>query len=612
MSKALQAALAQKPEEMLADDNSQQVSAIGSPLGVPVTFGTFSGFYYAGTPDQAAQRVVLMLGPIGYEEMCARTTWRSLAETIAATGHACLRFDYPGTADALDLQSPPDGVVDWIEAARTCAAFLQNSHPGAELLLVGQGFGASLAAQLGSEIPGVTAVVLMAPVIKGRSYLRELQAWARVCTERIGIEPDPLDENGYGVAGFSLVDARAAAVRGVDLTQLATTPAPRVLVVERPHSGADRAFGEQLSRLGAEVSRIAYDGYDIILTDPTQAEPPLATLDRISAWISNLPRVPKILNRQARPALGVPVASLMMGEGFEELPLRFGRNGQLFGVLCRPKTKSSAIVLLVNAGRDYHIGWGRATVEQARALATRGIASLRFDAGGIGDSARDPGDVGEVIYSDGQITEIRQAIDHVEPLGLGPITLIGRCSGAYAAFNTAVRDARVRRVIIVNVERFVWDPTESIAEALRYAHRSIGDFGSTLLRTDGLKRLLTGKLRVRAAAGYIASRLAKQLGVKFGRFLPGITTQGRLYGEVHRRFRELASRGVRIALVFSTGDLGLQEFRTFMGQDGERLRRYDGTSVTLVPDADHNFTHSAARARLTRVLCDMLDSDGKA
>jgi pimeloyl-ACP methyl ester carboxylesterase len=399
---------------------------------------------------------------------------------------------------------------------------------------------------------------------------------------------------------------RAAAIKAIDLTQAKQAPAARILLVERGRAAGDSPLKKHLVDLGADVASFDYEGYELILTDPTQAEPPRETLSRITGWIDGLPQRAATGGSRAIATSPAP-ARAMAGPHFEELPLRFGPDNRLFGVLCWPTGReTSAIAVLANSGRDYHIGWGRASVEQARALAQRGIASLRFDAAGIGDSPAPQDAAHEVIYSAEQIANVRHAIDYVETLNAGPVMLVGRCSGAYAAFNAAAQDPRVRSAVIVNIERFVWDPRESVAEALRYAHRSIGNFGSTLLSKRGMNRLLSGELRVKAAATYVSHRLVRQIGLKLGRLFPGLTAEGKLHSEVHRRFQELDNRGVRVALVFSTGDLGLKEFKTYMGENGERLRRYKRASVTMIPDADHNFTHSGARARLTEALCDLL------
>ncbi|MES2029814.1 MAG: alpha/beta hydrolase [Pseudomonadota bacterium] len=574
--------------------------------GSPVTFDTFGGFYHSSCIDRQERKAVLLLAPIGYEELCTRATWRALAEKIAQAGHACLRFDYPGTADAIDVVGEPDGISDWLVAARQCMAFLRDYNPGAELVLVGQGVGASLAAQLGPESPGIAATVLMAPAVKGRSYLRELQAWSRMVTERMGIGPDPLDDSGYTVAGLPLASSRAAAIKAIDLTKATQPPAARVLLVERTQTSRDRSLGNHLKTLGADVSSIDYAGYEVIMQNPTVAEPQLGTLARIVSWIDDLVTAP--MTSAELPAKEPTPARPIAGPHYEELPVRFGPDERLFGVLCQPLgRKPSAIAVLANSGRDYHIGWGRAAVEQARALAERGVASFRFDAGGIGDSPASGGAPAEVLYSDEQLADMHHAIDYVAKLDAGPIALVGRCSGAFAAFQAAVLDVRVRNVVVINNMRFVWDPRETVAEALQSAHRTIGGSVSLLFSKRSLRRLLSGNLRLKAPIAFVSKRLLQILSLRPSQIL----ARRKLYGEGHRRFQTLANRDVRLAMLVSEGDHALGEFRTYMGRKGARLRRYPNASISIIPNADHDFTHAHARARLTNALCDVLAASSR-
>jgi alpha-beta hydrolase superfamily lysophospholipase len=583
--------------------NCDSFKIMTSRYGTPVTFDTFGGFYHAGCIDRQGRKAVLLLAPIGYEELCTRATWRALAENIAAAGHACLRFDYPGTADAIDLVGDPEGISDWFVAARRCIAFLREYNPGIELVLVGQGFGASLVAQLGTESPDVAATVLMAPVVKGRAYLRELQAWSRMLTDRMGIGPDPSD-NGYSVAGIPLASSRAAAIKTIDLTRTTEPLAARVLLVERSQMSRDSSIGNHLKTLGADVSSIDYEGYEKILQNPSLAGPQLGTLTRIVSWIDNLGHSP-IAGANCSAKVLEP-ARPIAGPHYEELPVRFGPDERLFGVLCQPLGRRPlSIAVLANSGRDYHIGWGRAAVEQARALAKQGIASFRFDAGGIGDSPASASAPAEVLYSDEQIADLRHAIDYVEKLDAGPIALVGRCSGAYAAFQVAVQDARVRNVVVINIMRFVWDPRETVAEAVLSAHRTINGSVAMLFSKRSRRRLLSGNLRIKAAVIFVLKRLIRGISLRPSQIPAGGPGQ-KLYSEGHHRFQILESRGVRLAMLFSEGDHALGEFRTYMGRKGARLRRYPKASVSIIPNADHNFTHLGARARLTNVLCDVL------
>jgi hypothetical protein len=61
----------------------------------------------------------------------------------------------------------------------------------------------------------------------------------------------------------------------------------------------------------------------------------------------------------------------------------FGQNYRLAGVLCRPAAQAPlTTILFLNTGGNPHFGWGRMSVEHARALAAHGVASLRLDLAG--------------------------------------------------------------------------------------------------------------------------------------------------------------------------------------------------------------------------------------
>ena len=569
--------------------------------GTPVTFERSTGFLYPGTGKVA----VLMLAAIGYEEMCLRTTWRALAEAFSAAGVAALRFDYPGVGDALDPLEEPADLADWFETIRAGARLLRRESGCERLVVVGQGLGGAFASLLARELGAVEATVLMAPVANGARYLRELSVWANVLTQSIGIERDPDDATGCAVAGFAFPAGRIAAIKKLNLLSLTEHPCARALLVERPGHAGDEALAARLGEIGVEVSQTEYHGYGNLMTDPTQATVPQETVAAIVDWVGALP----VASSRAKSRRVVPepdqaaLAPPLRAEVFSEQPLRFGPGGRMFGILCRPAGRDAGTAaIFINAGRDYHIGWAGMIVGQARAIAADGVASLRFDAGGIGDSHAAPDASGEVLYSQDQVADVRAAIDQLEAMGFSRITLIGRCSGAYAALHAAVADNRVERVVMINTERFVWDPDERVEDALRYAHRSIGDFGATLWKRDGFKRLLSGKLRVIPAGRYIAYRLWRQAATKLVPVLGGLTKQGRMHRQVHGMMRGLAKRGTRIGLVFSEGDLGLGEFHTYFGQSGQKLAVYPLMSLAMVPDADHNFTHHGARRRLLTAL----------
>ncbi|HEV7329034.1 MAG TPA: alpha/beta fold hydrolase [Bosea sp. (in: a-proteobacteria)] len=569
-----------------------------SPFGEPVTFGHSMGIYHSGHAPVA----VLMLSAIGYEEFCLRATWRSLAQALSDKGLACLRFDYPGEGDAHEAVDP-QGLDDWFETICAAADLLRRASGCKRLVLLGQGLGGALALRLAEDLAPVTASVLLAPVGNGKRHLRELSAWARIVSDRIGMGIDPADETRCAVAGLRIAPGRLPAIAALGTTALQRSPSGQVLLLSRPGHGGDAALATMLSGLGADLTQRDYEGYETLTTDSVTARPPQATIAGIVDWIAERARAAGSVPDDVRTPQPLAPAEGLLGNGFVERPIRFGPEGRLFGVLCEPLGPAAREpVVFVNAGRDYHIGWARVTLNQARAFAARGIASLRFDASGVGDSGATAGGPEEILYSQAQVDDVRLAIDAMQARGFDAPVLIGRCSGAYAAFHAAVQDGRIRRLAIVNNERFVWDPDESVEDAIRYAHRSTGDLGATLARKDGLRRLLTGKLRIGPAGRYLIYRYRKRLSVKLAPVLGRLTKHGRLHHQCHRHFATLMARKVELSLIYADGDVGIAEFQTYFGEGGKHLAAYPNASLTIIPKADHNFTHLAAGRRLLDAL----------
>ena len=128
----------------------------------------------------------------------------------------------------------------------------------------------------------------------------------------------------------------------------------------------------------------------------------------------------------------------------------FGEGNNLSGVI----TKADALshlpaVILLNSGLIPRIGPNRVYVKIARRLAQKGFPVLRFDFSGVGDSVIRPDHLSFALSS---VAECRAAMDFlVEKTGARQFILSGICSGADAAFDTALADPqRVSGVIPID------------------------------------------------------------------------------------------------------------------------------------------------------------------
>ena len=581
---------------MFREDAKNEMMRHDGGAALPLVFGGTVGLY---TPPAAgcvpSDAAVLFLSPWGFEEMCTRKLWRLLSERAAASGLASLRFDYPGTGDALDPAEAPDLQV-WEEAILDAARTLRRLSGARRLVLVGHGLGGTFAVRLSPAL-GADAAVLMAPVVSGRFYLRELSAWSKMVDEGLGLRQEQRITDRVAIAGLVLPEKIAETVRGLSLERLEALPFARALVVERPGREKDAALSAHLAGLGADVTRLDYAGYDDLVSNPTLARQPLAVIDGVSGWLAQLARK----GVAAGMAEALPGPARLEGDGFAEETLRFGANGRLFGTLATPiGPRRGATVLLLGTAYDRQAGWARGVTETARYLARNGVASLRFDAANVADSPPQSGAPEQVQYSDTQLRDVRDAFDLLAARGLGPVLVTGRCSGAYLAFRAALDDTRAAGLVSVNPYTFRWDPDMPVDVALRGNPRSLDDYRQRLFDPATFRRLLAGRIDIRRALGNLAVQAARRVAALapglFGRF----TRAGKLRSATHGDFRTLAARGVPVLLVYSEGDVGLERLQLDFGRAG--LTRYGNVAVETIADADHNLTPPAAQTAYRALL----------
>jgi uncharacterized protein len=119
---------------------------------------------------------------------------------------------------------------------------------------------------------------------------------------------------------------------------------------------------------------------------------------------------------------------------------------RLIGVLHRPAKPASVGVVVIVGGPQYRVGSHRQFLLLGEALANAGIACLRFDYRGMGDSE------GPVQTFENVSSDIRAAVDELmrRVPQVKRVALWGLCDAASAAMFYAAGDARVRGVVLLN------------------------------------------------------------------------------------------------------------------------------------------------------------------
>jgi exosortase A-associated hydrolase 1 len=152
----------------------------------------------------------------------------------------------------------------------------------------------------------------------------------------------------------------------------------------------------------------------------------------------------------------------------------------MVGIVHVPERQASVGVVIVVGGPQYRVGSHRQFVVMARALAASGIAVLRFDCRGMGDSE------GHFLGFEHIGEDIRAAVDALiayQPR-LAHVVLWGLCDSASANMFYGGTDDRIAGMILVNP----WARTEA-------------GFARAHLRHYYLKRLLSREFWRRVAYG---------------------------------------------------------------------------------------------------------------
>jgi pimeloyl-ACP methyl ester carboxylesterase len=275
-----------------------------------------------------------------------------------------------------------------------------------------------------------------------------------------------------------------------------------------------------------------------------------------------------------------------------ERAIRFGSSAMI-GVVTEPDKDqglagASAVVFL-NAGLLHRVGACRFHVRVARSLAAAGFTSLRFDFSGMGDS--EPRKDG-MSFEQAAVSEAQEAMSYLEKTrGVKSFVLIGLCSGADMAYETAQVDPRVEA--IGQLDAYVYRTWRF------YLHR----YGPRLLRAKSWRNLLTRNLRKLMNLGNRASAEGEEdkqnLSISpYARDFPPKE-------KVTAGLKILVNRGVRLFNFFSN------DYYMYRGQYRDCFRDInfgDQLRLEFIPGADHLVSKLSDQQYLVSAMTDWVCS----
>ncbi|MDX8469537.1 alpha/beta fold hydrolase [Mesorhizobium sp. VK23B] len=566
-----------------------------------IVFADTIGWLHEGKGTRGRGRGVVIAGAHGHEDLCSRRFLRLLADKLTENGLPALQFDYPGCGNAAGDHSTPAQVQRWTGSIGAAIDRLKRDCGVADVILVGFRLGALLAPLAAAGRDDVAGLVLLAPPSSGKAYVREITAMSRMIDAPLASRSasEGLFTEGREAAGFRISHETLADLSALDWRNAAANlpSRPMLVLTNGKPLAADEIHGRGAGAV--DITTAEFDGYPLLMCDPTANRIPAAALDRCAAWIAD--HAGEAVAGKATPRFA---SEILDGPHFTEEPVLIGPEPMICGVLCRPRGRHAAAepVIFLNAGGVPHVGWARGTVEAARDLAAEGVASLRVDLPGLGLS--DQTKEGRLFLYDGRTRrDVSRAIDWMERAGYPAVGLVGTCAGAFQAFHAARADRRVRTLTMINPLCFAWNSSYALEMAVWKTYET-----SRAVLGQNAAAMQEGREPAAPTWRGIASRHARLVvrrGLEAIKSTASMLHPAALLGQrrVERWMRDLCGRGVRVLMVTSEGDLSLKEIARHFGSEEERLDSIRGVTRVSLPNADHTLTpYHARRAVIARLI----------
>lgn len=552
------------------------------PVFFAGTAGSLYGCHHLPGPASSG-RAVLICAPIGHEYARCHRALRQLAAQLARRGFHALRFDYHGSGDS-------EGESDMLSLAQcrrdigSAITELKRRSAAPQVALVGMRLGATLAFQAAADRNDVSDVVLWHPVNDGAAMLAQWRADQREFATALGYRSDEAVEQ---VLGVPLPPALSREIDTVAIDASAGSAA-RMLVAD----GTDprqpmHAFLAQRQATRGHVDLLTLADSPVWRQEPLEALVPSDALRAIVDWLE-----PKAGSAHGQREAFIPARIAERGPVSGESVLRFGPQRSQVGILNSPGDVAAGnadlAVIFINAGLIHHVGPNRLHVRLARALAAAGIASLRIDLSGIGDS---PPRADHLSIYDLVRREPLEAMDGLAEHGLRRFVLVGICSGAYSAFHVACHDARVVAAVMINPEDLSLDGSNAGAEqSVAWARRY---WTNSLFRPRAWLNLLSGRVNYRRLLSTLSSQFKSSAAAQ------GTPPRSALQSDM---LQAMLSR--RLALLFlSSGDDVSREYVSLLLEDGNLSQAPVGAlHREVLEECDHLFTRIEDQRRLVELL----------
>ena len=432
----------------------------------------------------------------------------------------------------------------------------------------------------------MAGLALFAPVVRGHSYMRQLFVEGQLKSGRPLVK-----DKDFEYREFRFSPAALAQMGKFDLREARLRPGQKVSIFVRSNAKPVQDCVQAWTAAGVEVARHGWEGLEPLLRHGLSDEYTLPDFTGLLNWLRKAVPASRATRPGARTGTGACCGRRAASRR---------RSASATATACSACSAvqiaalGGTVVLICNAGRDPHYGAARQGVALARRLAAGGIASLRMDFAGLGDSLGPPGkeNVLSHIFQTDRGPDIHAALDALEQIGFrrfaaqGPLCRRLPCL-PWRAGRAADHDAAAGQYSAVHPARRQCPglprATQPVAAPLPAQTGAPGELGRAVPGQAGCRRDDARPIHQCAHAApqrHMASR--------------GGSASCRCRASPARWTACQARRPERF-FVFSPGEAEIEAFAREFGRTGDGLRSFNDVAVRIIPGMDHELSKVSGR-----------------
>ena len=533
---------------------------------------------------------IVICNPLGYEYSHTHRTIRHLSDNLACSGYANIRFDYHGTGDSFSDLFTPERIKTFIENIDTAIQELKQKTGVTEICLIGLRMGATLAASYCS-IKSVDKLILWSPFIKGRTYVREMQALEKLASHTSGENTDIIDSGG-----FIITDETANELSSINLLKQEYHINKSILVIERDDLQKNNKLLSALENNNInDIDHHLMPGYIEMMEEPQFTVVPQLTINKILSWLSSEDITDKKFETSYNPDTCNLVTKKPDIKLVEEIC--YDPEDKLMGILSYHselnKDNSKPLVILTNSGSVHRVGPNRVYVQLARSLALEGFPVLRFDLSNLGDSVLGKPDNENSPYSDYALQDIAIILNLMKnKYKFKSFIISGICSGAHNAFHaglTLSSTFNIKETIIINPLRFYSDGYSNQRTTPTYqVERDSQQYSESLFSVDKWKKMLSGKVDLIYLLNFIYQKTQKKI-------FCGLFTLAEKIGlysgsQLTKDLKEYISHNIKISFFIASRDPGKKLLMNESKITVNAMIKSKKLNIYEINNADHTFS----------------------